>query len=108
MLHLDRARPCGSLGGRSPWQLGLKGIQRAVGHRLGLVYRSAQPRGCGTKLVEGGERVVGEPDRVVTVAFGPLGVPTLEREDPQLGREVRGRIGDAAGDERRSSWRPRG
>lgn len=41
-----------------------------------------------------------EPFRVITIAFGPLCAAPLEREDSQLTREMRSRVGDTAGDER--------
>ena len=44
--------------------------------------------------------MVRKPYVVIMVAFGPLGVAPLEREDSQLAREVRGRIGDTTGDKR--------
>jgi hypothetical protein len=40
-----------------------------------------------------------EPFRVITIAFGPPSVAPLEREDSQLAREMRSRVGDTAGDE---------
>jgi hypothetical protein len=45
--------------------------------------------------------MVREPFAVITIALGPLGVAALERENPELACEMRGRVGDAAGDERR-------
>lgn len=42
-----------------------------------------------------------EPFCVITITFRPLGVSPLEREDSHLALvEVRGRVGDATGDER--------
>ena len=36
----------------------------------------------------------------MTISFGPLGVAPLEGKQPQFGRQMRGRIRNAAGDER--------
>ncbi len=60
--------------------------------RAGEVAWSAQRRGRCPQFVQGRQGVLRELVLGVTVAFRPLGVAPLEREDTQLAREMRGRV----------------